>query len=289
MRSTAARIDPKQHFTEPPPRYTEASLVKALEENGIGRPVDLLHDRRYDSGSRLRRRKKSAAFTDRDRHRSQRPAGRALQRHRRSRLHGRDGGRSRQSRRGRRPIGSACCATFYGPFALELEDAEKKLPKSRDQRDEPTDEICPNCERPMVIKTGRFGKFISCTGYPECKTTKPILKDTGAICPKDGGMIVERKSRKGRTFYGCANYPEVRLRLVGSRRSRSRARSAALRRRENQARRRRALRVRAPTRSTTCRRWQAPRETERSRELAKRRAGGAMRLESAAADLDARC
>ena len=59
----------------------------------------------------------------------------------------------------------------------------------------------------MVIKTGRFGRFMSCTGYPECKTTKPILKDTGVICPKDGGMIVERKSRKGRTFYGCANYP----------------------------------------------------------------------------------
>jgi DNA topoisomerase-1 len=59
----------------------------------------------------------------------------------------------------------------------------------------------------MVIKTGRFGRFMSCTGYPECKTTKPILKDTGVKCPKDGGMIVERKSRKGRTFFGCANYP----------------------------------------------------------------------------------
>jgi DNA topoisomerase-1 len=59
----------------------------------------------------------------------------------------------------------------------------------------------------MVIKTGRFGKFISCSGYPECKTTKPIVKDTGAKCPKDGGAIVERRSKKGRTFYGCANYP----------------------------------------------------------------------------------
>ena len=73
----------------------------------------------------------------------------------------------------------------------------------------------------MVIKTGRFGKFISCTGYPECKTTKPIVKDTGAKCPKDGGMIVERKSEKGRTFYGCANYPEMRFRFVGSRGSRA--------------------------------------------------------------------
>jgi DNA topoisomerase-1 len=90
---------------------------------------------------------------------------------------------------------------------LELAAAEEKLPKF-EQRDEPTDEICPNCAKPMVIKTGRFGKFISCSGYPECKTTKPILKDSGAICPKDGGMIAERKSRKGRTFFGCANYPK---------------------------------------------------------------------------------
>ena len=95
---------------------------------------------------------------------------------------------------------------FYGPFATELAEAETKLPKL-ELRDEPTDEICPNCQRPMVIKTGRFGRFISCTGYPECKTTKPIVKDTGAKCPKDGGMIVERRSKKGRTFYGCANYP----------------------------------------------------------------------------------
>ena len=85
---------------------------------------------------------------------------------------------------------------FYGPFAIELEEAERKLPKL-EVKDEPTDEICPTCGRPMVIKNGRFGKFISCTGYPECKTTRPILKDTGAICPKDGGMIVERKSRAG--------------------------------------------------------------------------------------------
>jgi len=95
---------------------------------------------------------------------------------------------------------------FYVDFSRELEEAERKLPKF-EQRDEPTDEICPNCGKPMVIKSGRFGKFISCTGYPECKTTRPILKDSGAICPKDGGMIAERKSRRGRTFYGCANYP----------------------------------------------------------------------------------
>lgn len=96
---------------------------------------------------------------------------------------------------------------FYGPFESELEEAEKKLPRL-ELRDEPTDEICPTCGRPMVIKHGRFGKFISCSGYPECKTTKPIVKETGATCPKCAGAIVERRSRKGRVFYGCANYPK---------------------------------------------------------------------------------
>ncbi|MBV8198834.1 MAG: topoisomerase DNA-binding C4 zinc finger domain-containing protein, partial [Candidatus Eremiobacteraeota bacterium] len=96
---------------------------------------------------------------------------------------------------------------FYGPFERDLKEAETKLPRL-EIKDEPTDEICPNCGRPMVIKTGRFGRFISCSGYPECKTTKPIVKETGATCPQCGGAVLERRSRKGRTFYGCANYPK---------------------------------------------------------------------------------
>ncbi|HEX3671926.1 MAG TPA: topoisomerase DNA-binding C4 zinc finger domain-containing protein, partial [Candidatus Cybelea sp.] len=101
----------------------------------------------------------------------------------------------------------ALLGRFYGPFESELVAAEKKLPRL-ELRDEPTDEICPTCGRPMVIKHGRFGKFISCSGYPECKTTKPIVKETGAACPRCGGAIVERRSKKGRVFYGCANYPK---------------------------------------------------------------------------------
>ncbi len=199
-------ILPKQHFTEPPPRFTEATLVKSLEENGIGRPstyssiVETIQARQY------------VEQIDR-------------------RFHPTDIGKSVNdllAEHFRDIMDLAYTAKmeteldavedhkmdwvdvlrqFYGPFAHELEEAEKKLPKL-ELKDEPTDEICVNCGKPMVIKTGRFGRFISCTGYPECKTTKPILKDTGAICPKDGGMIVERKSRgRGRTFYGCANYP----------------------------------------------------------------------------------
>ncbi len=200
------KLEPKQHFTEPPPRFTEATLVKALEENGIGRPstystiVETIQARGY-----VIQQERRFAPTD---------IGEAvndlLAEHFpdivdlrfTAQMEGdldkvADGHEDWVKLLGR----------FYGPFVNELEQAEKKLPRL-EIKDEPTDEICPNCERPMVIKTGRFGRFISCTGYPECKTTRPILKDTGAKCPKDGGMIVERKSRKGRTFYGCANYPK---------------------------------------------------------------------------------
>jgi DNA topoisomerase-1 len=88
---------------------------------------------------------------------------------------------------------------------------KKNLPGSERPEDEPTDEKCPTCERPMVIKHGRFGKFIACSGYPECKTTKPIT--LGIACPETGckGEIVERRSRKGRTFFGCSAYPDCKF------------------------------------------------------------------------------
>ena len=204
--SSACKLDPKQHFTEPPPRYTEAALVKALEDNGIGRPstystiVETIQARGYVKQQERR------FMPTPDRHGGQRSAGRALSEHRQPGLHRPHGGRSRQGRRGARELGRDCCAVSTAPFESELEEAEQKLPRL-ELRDEPTDEICPTCGRPMVIKNGRFGKFISCTGYPECKTTKPIVKETGADCPKCGGTIVERRSKKGRVFYGCANYP----------------------------------------------------------------------------------
>ncbi len=199
-------IDPKQHFTEPPPRYSEATLVKALEENRIGRPstystiVETIQARGYVEQIERRFHPTDIGIAVND------LLGEPFQD-----IVDLAFTASMEEKLDKVAEGDGdwvkVLADFYGPFALELASAEEKLPKF-EQRDEPTDEICPVCEKPMVIKTGRFGKFISCTGYPECKTTKPILKDTGAICPKDGGMVVERKSRKGRTFYGCANYPK---------------------------------------------------------------------------------
>ena len=199
-------IESKQHFTEPPPRYTEATLVKALEENGIGRPstystiVDTIQARGYVTQEDRRFRPTDIGIAVND----------LLAEHFKDVVDLKftaemEGDLDKVADGHADWVG--VLREFYGPFALELEQAEKKLPRL-EIKDEPTDEICPNCARPMVIKTGRFGRFISCTGYPECKTTKPIVKDTGAKCPKDGGMIVERRSKKGRTFYGCANYPK---------------------------------------------------------------------------------
>lgn len=199
-------LESAQHFTEPPPRYTEASLVKALEENGIGRPstystiVETIQARGY-----VRQEERKFIPTE---------IGEAvndlLVEHFPKIM---DPAFTAEMETDLDKIAeghedwAALLAAFYKPFADELAVAEKRLPKL-EVRDEPTDEICPNCGRPMVIKMGRFGKFISCTGYPECKTTRPIVKDTGSRCPKDGGAIVERVSRRGRKFYGCINYPK---------------------------------------------------------------------------------
>ena len=199
-------IDPKQHFTEPPPRYSEASLVRALEENGIGRPstyssiVETIQARGYVVQNERRFQPTEIGMAVNDLLAEHFPDIVNLQFT--ASLEGELDG---VEEKGDDWVG--VLRRFYDKFSLELAAAEEKLPKY-EQRDEPTDDICPTCGRPMVIKTGRFGRFISCSGYPECKTTRPILKDTGATCPKDGGMIAERKSRRGRTFYGCANYPK---------------------------------------------------------------------------------
>jgi DNA topoisomerase-1 len=198
-------LEAKQHFTEPPPRYTEATLVKALEENGIGRPstyssiVETIQARQYVEQAERRFHPTEIGMAVND----------LLAEHFKDIMDLRYTAKMEEELdlvEERKADWVDVLRGFYGPFARDLAEAEKKLPKL-ELKDEPTDEICVKCGRPMVIKTGRFGRFISCTGYPECKTTKPILKETGAICPKDGGKIVERKSRRGRTFYGCANYP----------------------------------------------------------------------------------
>jgi DNA topoisomerase I len=198
-------LESKQHFTEPPPRYTEATLVKALEDNGIGRPstystiVDTIGARGYVTQQERRFMPTEIGVAVND----------LLVEHF-PKIVNLDFTATMEGDLDKVADGNenwvVLLRKFYGPFESELEAAEKKLPRL-ELRDEPTDELCPACGRPMVIKTGRYGRFISCSGYPECKTTKPIVKDTGAKCPKCGGAIVERRSKKGRTFYGCATFP----------------------------------------------------------------------------------
>lgn len=203
---TVTAIEPSQHFTEPPPRFTEASLVKTLEELGIGRPstyapiIDTLLQRDY-----ARREQKKLVPTDLggvvvDLLQQYFPEivdisfTAAVE----SRLD-----RVEESQVGWREV----LRDFYGPFAEELKRADQAIEKVA-VPSETTDEVCELCGRPMVVKYGRFGKFLACSGYPDCKNTQPLVEKTGGVCPKCGGDLVVRRSKRGRTFYGCRAYPD---------------------------------------------------------------------------------
>jgi DNA topoisomerase-1 len=203
-------LDPRKifeepHETQPPPRYTEASLVKTLEGEGIGRPstyatiVDTIQHRGYVRMDQRRFVPDEIGYIVTDMLAEYFPEIVNTN------------FTSEMERRLDRVEEAhddwvSLLREFYGPFAKELAHADEVIPKVEIE-DEETDEICPACGRPMKIKTGRFGKFIACSGYPECKTTKPIVKDSGVTCPRDGGRMLERRSRRGRTFWGCEKYP----------------------------------------------------------------------------------
>lgn len=200
------KSEPAQHFTEPPPRYTEASLVKALEENGIGRPstyapiIATLFEREYiyqekrklipSELGRLVDMLLSSNFP------SVVDVGFTAQMEKR--LDSIEEGNEEWTQ---------VLKELWEPFKEQVEKAEREL-KRVEMEDEPAGVTCEKCGRPMVIKKGRYGKFIACSGYPECKNTKPLVEKAGVKCPKCGGEIVVRHSKKGRVFYGCENYPE---------------------------------------------------------------------------------
>jgi len=198
-------IFPKQHFTQPPPRYTEATLVKALEERGIGRPstyapiLSTIQDRGYVEKANGRFQPLEIGLLVSD----------LLTEHFPDivdpRFTAQMEERLDQIARGEREWVPSLQG-FYDRFEKTLETAEQLIAKVK-VVDEATDETCEQCGRPMVIKWGRYGRFIACSGYPECKKTKPLLVKIGVKCPKCGGDIVEKQSKKKRIFYGCANYP----------------------------------------------------------------------------------
>ena len=199
-------IFPEQRFTQPPPRFTEATLVKTLEQWGIGRPstyaptISTIQEREYvkkvqgsfqptELGmavndllaqyfSDIIDVKFTAGMEDEldDIANKERPWLSVIQ-------------------------------DFYTPFDEDLQKAVKLAVKVK-LADEPTGEVCPKCGKPMIVKTGRFGKFAACSGYPECKYTKSFQIKTGAKCPECGKELIQRISKKKRTFYGCSGYPD---------------------------------------------------------------------------------
>ncbi|MBE6020989.1 MAG: type I DNA topoisomerase [Clostridiales bacterium] len=196
----------EQHFTQPPSRFTEASLVKLLEEKDIGRPstyapiVTTLLERKY-----VKREKKTLIPTElgflvtdlmEKYFLNIVDAGFTAQMEDKLDLVETEGNDWK-----------ALIGDFYGPFKEELENADRSIEKVKIE-DEVTDEICEICGKHMVIKHGRFGEFLACGGYPECKNTRPIVKKVDVKCPKCGKDIIERKSKRGKIFYGCSGYPE---------------------------------------------------------------------------------
>ena len=200
------KVNPVQHFTEPPPRYNDASLVKTLEEMGIGRPstyapiIETILARGY-----VQRISKSFQPTE---------LGDIVVDMLKEYFKDIVDAKFTADLEGKLDsvaVGKVdktdLLREFYGPFAETLEKADEaighvELPV------EVSDVPCDICGRMMVVKQGRFGKFLACPGFPECRNTKAILKDTGVKCPKCDGHIVERKSRRGKGFYGCNKYPE---------------------------------------------------------------------------------
>lgn len=200
-------IEGEQNFTQPPNRFTEAGLIKELEDKDIGRPstyapiVATLTDRKY-----VRRSKKTLIPTDLGI-----TVTDLLKEYFKDIL---DVGftASMEDQLDDVEMGSVkwkdVIRNFYKGFEKELEIANKEIEK-KEQKVVLTDEVCEKCGRPMALKNGRFGEFLACTGYPECKNTKAIVKKIDVKCPKCGiGDIVARKSRRGKIFYGCSEYPE---------------------------------------------------------------------------------
>jgi DNA topoisomerase-1 len=202
-------LDSEQKFTQPPPRYTEATLVRALEEKGIGRPstyaaiITTIVDRRYVELVERRFQPTDLGFAVTDLLVTH--FGQYVDVEFTARVEA-DLDVIEDGRRDWREVLSA----FYGPFMDVLERTEKTAERVRIAPKE-SDQTCPNCGRKMVIREGRYGRFLGCSGFPDCRTILPMVKRTGVKCPRQGcgGELIEKMSRKSRkVFYGCERYPD---------------------------------------------------------------------------------
>jgi len=199
---------PEQCFTQPPPRYTEATLIKALEQKGIGRPstyapiLSTIQERDYVNKAEGKFHPTELGVT----------VNKILAEHFPKIV---DPGFTAQMEEQLDEIAQgkyewvAALQEFYPPFQNMLDKAWINLEKVN--LTQTSEEICPNCGRPMVIKVGRFGKFLACSGYPDCKTTMPYVVKTGVSCPQCGGELVKKVSKKKKVFYGCSNFPKCKF------------------------------------------------------------------------------
>lgn len=199
---------PNQHFTQPPARFTEASLIKALEEYGIGRPSTYAATLSTITGRGYVERENKVLIptelgeiiTKLMKERFPKIVNVKFTAEMESNLDTVEEGKCEWVK---------LLEDFYGDFYSTLKKAKEEMKDVKIKlAEEETDIVCEKCGRKMVVKMGRYGKFIACPGYPECKNIKKILNETGALCPKCGGKIVKRKSKRSRIFFGCANYPD---------------------------------------------------------------------------------
>ena len=195
-----------QHFTQPPARYTEATLIKTMEENGIGRPSTyaptvstvLARDYVEREGKSIKPTNLGEVVTNLMEKQFPEIVDLDFTAHMEKQLDGVENGKADW-------VG--VLDDFYVGFAQSLKKAEQDLEKVKVPEVE-SDEVCELCGRRMVIKTGRYGKFLACPGYPTCKNTKRIVETAPGSCPKCGGVLVAKKSKGGRKFFGCSNYPK---------------------------------------------------------------------------------
>ncbi|MDP4126359.1 MAG: type I DNA topoisomerase [Bacillota bacterium] len=200
------KLQDKQHFTEPPPRFTEASLVRKMEEEGIGRPstyaptIETIQTRGY-----VVKEEKQLIPTE---------LGEIvinLLKENFPDIVNLEFTANLEEKLDLVEEGTvswkSVVGDYYMPFSISLAQAEEKIGKVKIE-DQISDELCENCGRNMVIKMGRYGKFLACPGFPECRNTKPLLEEAGLNCPKCSKPLVVRRSKKGRKFYGCSTYPE---------------------------------------------------------------------------------
>jgi DNA topoisomerase-1 len=197
------RLLPKQHFTKPPPRYTDASLIRTLEEYGIGRPstyapiLGTLLQRRYVQREQKKLVPTELGFLVNDRLVAYFPdlinVGFTAE---------------MEDKLDQVATGEQAWVPmlheFYGPFSEKVEVAREKMPR-HEFKPEPTGDLCPECGEPLLYRQGRYGRFIGCSGFPKCRYSAPI-PIPGVTCPECGGAVIQKRTRKGRTFYSCANW-----------------------------------------------------------------------------------